>query len=71
MMAKSENTPGRWLRSLPEERSRSRNAAAAELAASRAALEAERARIQAMRKPGAAETGVEGLFSLSWMTQGG
>ena len=54
-----------------EERSRSRNAAAAELAASRAALEAERARIQAMRKPGAAETGVEGLFSLSWMTQGG
>ena len=32
---------------------------------------AERARIEAMRKPGAAETGVEGLFSLSWMTQGG
>ena len=54
-----------------EERSRSRNAAAAELAASRAALEAERARIESLRKPGAAETGVEGLFSLSWMTSGG
>lgn len=54
-----------------EERSRSRNAAAAELSASRAALEAETARIEALRTPGAAETGVEGLFSLSWLTPGG
>lgn len=54
-----------------EERSRQRNEAAAGLAASRAALEAERARIRAMQEPEAAETAMEGLFSLSWMTQGG
>ncbi len=54
-----------------EERSRSRNAAAAEMEASRAALEAERARIRSLQKPGATETGVEGLFSLSWLTRGG
>ena len=53
-----------------EERSRSRNAVAAELAASKAALEAERARIRARQEPGAAESGVEGLYSLAWMTRG-
>ena len=53
-----------------EERSRQRNDAAAGLAASKAALEAERARIRAMQEPGAAETGMEGLFSLAWMNQG-
>lgn len=53
-----------------EERSRARNAAAADLAASRAALEAERARIRALQEPGAAESGVEGLYSLAWMTRG-
>ena len=53
-----------------EERSRSRNAAAAALAASRSGLEAERARIQALQKAGAAETAVAGLYSLAWMTPG-
>ena len=53
-----------------EERARSRNAAAAAMADSRSALEAERARIQALQKAGAAETGVSGLFSLAWMTPG-
>ena len=53
-----------------EERSRSRNAVAAELAASKAALEAEQARIRALQEPGAAESGMEGLYSLAWMTRG-
>ena len=53
-----------------EEQSRSRNAAAAALAASKSALVAERARIEAMQTAGAAETGVSGLFSLAWMTAG-
>ena len=53
-----------------EERSRSRNAVAAELAASKAALEAEHARIRALQEPGAAESGMDGLYSLDWMTRG-
>lgn len=53
-----------------EERSRSRNAVAAELAASKAALQAEQARIRALQDPEAAEAGVEGLYSLAWMTRG-
>ena len=53
-----------------EERSRSRNAVAAELAASKSALETEHARIRALQEPGAAEAGVDGLYSLAWMTRG-
>ena len=53
-----------------EEQSRSRNAAAAALAASKSALEAERARIEARQTAGAAETAVSGLFSLAWLTPG-
>ena len=54
-----------------EAQSKRLNEAAAETAASKAALDAERARIQGLRKVDAAATGVEGLFSLGWMTEGG
>ena len=54
-----------------EERSRRRNAVASETAASKAALDAERVRIQGLRKNGAAAAGVQALFSLGWMTEGG
>lgn len=53
-----------------EERSRQRNDAAAAQAASRVVLDAERARIQGLRKEDAAAAGVQGLFSLGWMTEG-
>ena len=54
-----------------EERSRRRNAVAAETAASKAALDAERVRTRGLRKDGAASAGVQALFSLGWMTEGG
>ena len=53
-----------------EERSRQRNDAAAAQAVSKAALDAERARIRALQRNDAAATGVQGLFSLDWTTQG-
>ena len=54
-----------------EERSKQRNDAAAEMAASKAALDAERARIQSLQSNGAAKAAVQGLFSLGWMSRGG
>ena len=54
-----------------EERARQRNDAAAAQAASKAALDSERARIRGLQRVDAAAVGVQGLFSLDWMTQGG
>ncbi len=54
-----------------EERSKRTNDTAAEIAASKAALDAERGRIRGLQRDGAAAAGVEGLFSLGWMTEGG
>ncbi len=54
-----------------EEASRRRNAYAAEAAASKAALDAETARIAALRDPAWAQNGANRLFSLSWSISSG